>query len=160
MKLDSPLAELVAAVSTNPHFIAPLVATRPAPDRLHFSAEEAEKIDRDEVEEPAYDSKHLPVGIVHLPTVDASLDDVPTDSSPPVSMLEPGEIPPPIEFDEFDFAAPPPAAPPAILEAAAVAAEPAPAPTALARIALRRQVTRPNVVVEEEPQSRRDKRSE
>lgn len=125
--LRCPLSELVAFIAADPSAIAPLRAARPAPDRLQLSADEAEKTEREESEAPPprVDPKKTQVAIAHLPTIDAHLPA--HDELPPISELKPGEIPPPIEFDEL-------------------ATKPAeaplpPAPKPLARIALKKQIT-------------------
>lgn len=137
--LRCPLSELVSYIASEPSALAPLRATRPSPDRLQLSADEVEKVDHDDESEPPpprVDPKktqvsiaHLPtIAVAHLPTVDAR------DDLPPVSELKPGEIPPPIEFDE--------------LESKPGSAPMPPPPKPLARIALKKQITHVPVVEE------------
>lgn len=122
--LRCPMSELVAFIAADPTAIAPLRATRPSPDRLQLSADEVEKVEREESEAPPpprVDAKKTQVAIAHLPTIDAH------DDLPPISELKPGEIPPPIEFDE--------------LETKPAEAPMPPAQKPLARIALKKQIT-------------------
>lgn len=141
VRLECPLSELVLAIAADPQLIAPLYATRPSPERLHLSAEQPERGDA-----PADDD---------TPTIESAAPAIPEDwDPPPISQLQPGAVPPPIEFDDLE---PPPSSIPG--SGPHVAAQPP--PKALARIALRRQATRPPVVVSEEHVPRRnDDRSE
>lgn len=145
--LKCPLSELVQFIASDPKAIAPLVATRPGPDRLHLAADEVEHDDDDDEIEvapppaakppapPRPDLKQTQIAVVrppekaaapiaHLPTIEAPKVST-VDELPPVSDLKPGEIPPPIEFDDLE--------PPSSRR---------PDQKPLARIALKKQVTR------------------
>jgi len=149
--LNFPLAELTTTIVANPQSIAPLLASRPAEDRLVLTAEEVEKTEREEeapvpapvpdpvpVPKPKLDPKKTQIAVAHLPTVNAAPARVAppvVDEPPPMAELAPGEVPPPLEFSDLE------------------GPTSAPLPTAsrpLGRIALKKKQIRRNVVVEEE----------